>query len=79
MERKFERRDIVKDYINDGSTVFAPLTRNGVFPDSKQNQYVVQSSFLSTYDGKYKYFSYNIQLFLVNLFIFMKLGETSQS
>lgn len=51
VERKFERRDIVKDYINDGSTVFAPLTRNGVFPDSKQNQYVVQSSFLSTYDG----------------------------
>lgn len=51
VEGKLERRDIIDDYINKGSSVFAPLTRDGVFPDRKQDEYVVKSSYLSTYDG----------------------------
>ena len=73
VEGKYERRDIIEDYVNYGSTVFAPLTRSGVFPDSKQDQYIVQSSFLSTYDGKYKHFVYNIHLFLGKLIYSYKI------
>ncbi|CAI9737882.1 Hypothetical predicted protein [Octopus vulgaris] len=49
--KKYERRDIIKDYADYGSNSFAPLTRNGVFPDEMQDKYIVDSTFLNTYEG----------------------------
>jgi len=45
------RRDIVADYGDFGSQVFAPLSKLGVFPDDCQKKYRVKSHFLNSYRG----------------------------
>ncbi|XP_047130321.1 cilia- and flagella-associated protein 91 isoform X1 [Hydra vulgaris] len=51
VEGKLERRDILKDYSDPGSEVYAPLSRNGVFLDKGSEHFKVNSSYLSTYQG----------------------------
>ena len=46
-----ETRDVVKDYMDHGSQVFAPLTRLGVFHDKAASKMHVQSCYLSTFEG----------------------------
>ena len=35
------KRDIIEEYSNYGSTVYAPITRNGLSLDKKANKYEV--------------------------------------
>lgn len=51
VEIKGERRDIIEDYANFGSTVYAPITRDGLSLDKKANKYEVQPEALSSYQG----------------------------
>ncbi|XP_046852918.1 cilia- and flagella-associated protein 91-like [Xenia sp. Carnegie-2017] len=51
VEGKLERRDVIKDYSNYDSQTYAPMSRVGVFLDRGSEQYVVKSSYLSTYQG----------------------------
>jgi len=44
-------RNIIADYSDFGSQVFAPLTKLGVFPDRCQSKYNVKSHLLHTYRG----------------------------
>lgn len=44
-------RDIIADYENFGSTVYAPITREGLSLDKKANKYEVQPEALSSYAG----------------------------
>ena len=48
---KGKKRDIIEDYANFGSTVYAPITRDGLSLDKKANKYEVQPEALSTYGG----------------------------
>lgn len=48
---KGKRRDIIEDYANFGSTVYAPITRDGLSLDKKANKYEVQPEALSSYLG----------------------------
>jgi hypothetical protein len=45
------KRDIIEDYANFGSAVYAPITRDGLSLDKKANKYEVQPEALSTYQG----------------------------
>ncbi len=51
VENKNEGRDIIEDYGNFGSTVYAPITRDGLSLDKKANKYEVQPDSLSTFAG----------------------------
>lgn len=51
VEGKFERRDILRDYSEAKSQVYAPLSRVGVFPDRGSEQFSVNSNHLTTYQG----------------------------
>ena len=51
VEIKGKKRDIIEDYANFGSTVYAPITRDGLSLDKKANKYEVQPEALSTYTG----------------------------
>ena len=51
VEIKGKKRDIIEDYANFGSTVYAPITRDGLSLDKKANKYEVQPEALSTYVG----------------------------
>ena len=51
VEGNFERRDVIKDYSSYDSQTYAPMSRVGVFLDRGSEQYVVKSSYLSTYQG----------------------------
>ena len=51
VEIKGKKRDIIEDYANFGSTVYAPITRNGLSLDKKANKYEIQPEALSTYQG----------------------------
>ena len=53
MEGKLERRDVVNDYSDYASGVYAPMTRIGVFLDRGSEQNVVKSRYLSTYQGQF--------------------------
>ena len=46
-----KKRDIIADYENFGSTVYAPITRDGLSLDKKANKYEVQPEALSSYAG----------------------------
>lgn len=48
---KGKKRDIIEEYANFGSTVYAPITRDGLSLDKKANKYEVQPEALSTYAG----------------------------
>ena len=54
VEIKGKKRDIIEDYANFGSTVYAPITREGLSLDKKANKYEVQPEALSTYTGLYE-------------------------
>ncbi|XP_060092322.1 cilia- and flagella-associated protein 91 [Heteronotia binoei] len=51
VERKLEKRDIIKDYTEYESQTYAPLSRIGYFPDNHADRYVVKNAYLSTYEG----------------------------
>lgn len=51
IEVKGAKRDIIEDYANFGSAVYAPITRDGLSLDKKANKYEVQPEALSTYQG----------------------------
>jgi len=51
VEIKGIKRDIIEDYANFGSTVYAPITRDGLSLDKKANKYEVQPEALSSYQG----------------------------
>ena len=51
VEIKGEKRDIIEDYANFGSSVYAPITRDGLSLDKKANKYEVQPEALSSYQG----------------------------
>ena len=51
VEIKGKKRDIIEDYANFGSTVYAPITRDGLSLDKKANKYEVQPEALSSYNG----------------------------
>ncbi|NXR08029.1 CFA91 protein, partial [Semnornis frantzii] len=48
---KLERRDIIKEYTDFASQTYAPLSRNGYFPDNHSECYVVKSCYLDTFAG----------------------------
>ncbi|XP_030643468.1 cilia- and flagella-associated protein 91 [Chanos chanos] len=49
------RRDIIKEYSDYGSQVYAPLTRNGVFLDQNAQRYVVDTNVLDHYEALLKF------------------------
>lgn len=49
IEIKSHKRDIIEDYANFGSAVYAPITRDGLSLDKKANKYEVQPEALATY------------------------------
>ncbi|XP_056321628.1 cilia- and flagella-associated protein 91 [Danio aesculapii] len=51
VEGNLEKRDIIKDYSDYGSQMYAPLARMGQTPDRNSNRSTVKSHFLSTYQG----------------------------
>lgn len=51
VEVKSGKRDIIEEYANFGSTVYAPITRDGLSLDKKANKYEVQPEALSSYAG----------------------------
>lgn len=51
VEGKFQKRDILKDYSDPASQVYAPLSRVGVFLDQGSEKYKVNSRHLTTYEG----------------------------
>lgn len=51
VEIKGHKRDIIEEYANFGSTVYAPITRDGLSLDKKANKYEVQPEALSSYAG----------------------------
>ncbi|NXL94756.1 CFA91 protein, partial [Alectura lathami] len=48
---KLERRDIITEYADLASQVYAPLSRTGYFPDNHAERYVVKSFYLNTFAG----------------------------
>ena len=52
MEGKLEHRNIIQEYTNFNSQVYAPMPRVGVYLDSGSEQYSVKSRFTSTLDGE---------------------------
>lgn len=51
IEVKGVHRDLIEEYANFGSAVYAPITRDGLSLDKKANKYEVQPEALSTYQG----------------------------
>lgn len=51
IEIKGHKRDLIEDYANFGSAVYAPITRDGLSLDKKANKYEVQPEALATYQG----------------------------
>ncbi|NWW16607.1 CFA91 protein, partial [Falcunculus frontatus] len=48
---KLERRDIIKEYNDFSSQTYAPLSRNGFFPDNNSDYYAVKNFYLNTFAG----------------------------
>jgi len=51
VEGSFKKRNIIEDYTNFASEVYAPLTRHGSFPDKNSENYRMKSKYLDTYEG----------------------------
>ncbi|XP_019855688.1 PREDICTED: protein MAATS1-like, partial [Amphimedon queenslandica] len=51
VEKKHEKRDIITDYTNFDSQVYAPMTRIGVYLDAGSEQYVVKSQYNTSLNG----------------------------
>ena len=52
VENKIEKRDIIADYANYGSTVYAPKARDGSFQDKASSTLKVSLEELEIYDGR---------------------------
>ncbi|KAL9866011.1 cilia- and flagella-associated protein 91 isoform 2-T5 [Geothlypis trichas] len=48
---KLERRDIIREYNDFASQTYAPLSRNGFFPDNNSDYYAVKNYYLNTFAG----------------------------
>lgn len=55
VERRREKRDIIKDYTNFDSQVYAPMTRIGVFLDAGSEQYNLQSNYNTALVGEWSW------------------------
>uniref|UniRef100_A0A4W3GH31 Cilia- and flagella-associated protein 91 n=1 Tax=Callorhinchus milii TaxID=7868 RepID=A0A4W3GH31_CALMI len=51
VEGKLERPNLIDNYSNHGSQVYAPIARIGLFPDRDSERFVVKNRFLNTYEG----------------------------
>ena len=51
-EGKLQRQDVISQYSNFDSQVYAPKTRIGVYLDSGAEQYSVKSKFTTSLDGE---------------------------
>jgi len=51
VDNKEKKRDIIEEYANFGSEVYAPITRKGLSLDKKANKYEVQPEALATFQG----------------------------
>lgn len=51
LDNKGAKRDIIQEYSNFGSIVYAPITRDGLSLDKLASKYEVQPDALSTYQG----------------------------
>jgi hypothetical protein len=51
MDKTSNRRDVIEEYGNFGSTVYAGITREGMSLDKLANKYEVQPEVLTTYQG----------------------------
>jgi hypothetical protein len=51
LDNKGNKRDIIQEYSNFGSIVYAPITRDGLSLDKIASKYEVQPDALSTYQG----------------------------
>ena len=75
MEGKLEKRDVIHQYSNFDSQVYAPMTRIGVYLDSGSEQYNVKSKFNTTLDGAYipifKWVVYTH--FIIQVFVNLKI------
>ena len=52
VEGKKEKRNIIRDYTNYDSQVYAPMTRIGVYLDAGADQYTVRNSYNTTLHGR---------------------------
>ena len=52
VEGKLEQRNVIKEYTNFDSQVYAPMTRIGMYLDSGSEEYSVKSRFTSTLEGR---------------------------
>ena len=52
VEGKLQRENVIQQYTNFDSQVYAPMTRIGVYLDSGSEQYSVKNWFTTTLDGK---------------------------
>jgi len=52
VEKKFPRRDVIRDYSCHDSQVYAPKNRVGVYLDAGAEKYVVNSKYTNTLDGR---------------------------
>jgi hypothetical protein len=48
---EYKPRNIIEDYSNFDTEVYAPLTRHGYFPDKNADNYQVRNKYLDTYQG----------------------------
>ena len=53
VEGKLEKRNVIGEYTNFDSQVYAPKTRIGMHLDTGSEQYDVKSQFTSTLEGKW--------------------------
>ena len=51
LEGKRKERNIIKDYTNFDSQVYAPMTRIGVYLDAGSEQFTVKNRYNTTLDG----------------------------
>lgn len=52
VEGKLEKRNVIRDYTNFDSQVYAPMTRIGMYLDTGSEQYNVKSRFTNTLEGE---------------------------
>lgn len=64
VERKKEKRDIIYDYTNFHSQVYAPMTRTGVYLDAGSEQYNVKNKYTSSLDGLFLHYYKLFKLFI---------------
>ena len=51
VEGRLEKRQVIQDYTNFDSQVYAPMTRIGMYLDTGSEQYTTKSRFTNTLDG----------------------------